>query len=176
MIKRVLTRFSVALALSATALTAAATDITGAGASFPYPIYARWASDYQATTGNQVNYQSIGSGGGVKQIIGKTVDFGATDDPMKGEELTEHNLLQFPTVIGGTVAVVNIDGIKPGELKLTGEDLANIYLGKIKRWNDERLARNNPKVALPDADIIVVHRSDGSGTTFGWTNSLSKVS
>src|SRR5690606_38963408 len=153
-----------------------AADITGAGASFPYPIYARWAADYRAETNNTVNYQSIGSGGGVKQITAKTVDFGATDDPMPGDQLDKTGLLQFPAVIGGIVPVVNLDGVKPGELRLTGELLSDIYLGKIKRWNDPAIVKANPDVKLPDADIVVVHRSDGSGTTFGWTNYLSKVS
>src|SRR5690606_554972 len=170
MFKRVFKQVSVAVALGAVTFAAHATDITGAGASFPYPIYARWAADYKAETGNTVNYQSIGSGGGVKQITAKTVDFGATDDPTQGEELEKNGLLQFPAVIGGTVPVINVAGIEPGQLRLTGEELADIYLGKITKWNDPRLVARNPDVKLPDADIIVVHRSDGSGTTFGWTN------
>ncbi len=176
MFKRVFQQVSVAVALGAAVVSAHATDITGAGASFPYPIYARWAADYKAETGNVVNYQSIGSGGGVKQITAKTVDFGASDDPMKGEDLEKNGLLQFPAVIGGTVPVVNIAGVEPGKLRFTGEELADIFLGKIKKWNDPRLVASNPDVKLPDTDIIVVHRSDGSGTTFGWTNYLSKVS
>lgn len=176
MIKRVLTRIAVATIAGAATFATAASEITGAGASFPYPIYARWAADYAAATGNKVNYQSIGSGGGVKQITSKTVDFGATDDPMQGEDLQKHNLLQFPTVIGGTVPVVNLEGVKPGQLRLRGQELADIFLGKITRWNDERLTRLNPDLNLPNAEIIVVHRSDGSGTTFGWTNYLSKAS
>ncbi len=175
MFKRVFRQASLALALASASLAAHA-DITGAGASFPYPIYARWAADYRAETGNTVNYQSIGSGGGVKQIIAKTVDFGATDDPMPGDDLEKNGLMQFPAVIGGTVAVVNLAGVAPGQLKLTGDLLAQIYMGTIKRWNDPKLAAQNPDVKLPDADIVVVHRSDGSGTTFGWTNYLSKVS
>ena len=153
-----------------------AADVTGAGASFPYPIYAKWASDYKAATNNAVNYQSIGSGGGQQQIIAKTVDFGASDDPMKAADLEKNGLLQFPAVIGGTVAVVNIDGVEPGKLKLSGKVLGDIFLGKIKKWDDNAIKALNPDVKLPSADIIVVHRSDGSGTTFGWTNYLSKVS
>ena len=156
--------------------TAYAQTITGAGASFPYPIYAKWASLYEKESGTKVNYQSIGSGGGQQQIIAKTVNFGASDDPMKAEQLEQHQLLQFPAIIGGTVAVVNLPEFKAGELKLSGSLLADIFLGKIKKWNDEAIAALNPNLNLPDKMIIVVHRSDGSGTTFGWTNYLSKVS
>ncbi|ARP87554.1 phosphate ABC transporter substrate-binding protein PstS [Bordetella genomosp. 9] len=173
---RVFKQISLGIALSAAVFAAHAADVTGAGASFPYPVYAKWASDYKAATGNTVNYQSIGSGGGQQQIIAKTVDFGASDDPMKGEDLEKNGLLQFPAVVGGTVAVVNIDGIKAGELKLSGPVLADIFLGKIKKWNDDKIAALNAGLKLPSSDIIVVHRSDGSGTTFGWTNYLSKVS
>lgn len=176
MFKLVFKQVTVGVALGVAALSAHAADITGAGASFPYPIYAKWASDYKAATGNTVNYQSIGSGGGQKQIIAKTVDFGASDDPMSGEDLAKNGLVQFPAVIGGIVPVVNLQGIQPGQLKFTGALLADIYLGKVKKWNDEAIAKLNPGVTLPAADIIVVHRSDGSGTTFGWTNYLSKVS
>ena len=176
MLKRSLVKLSVALALGVTAFASQAVDITGAGATFPFPIYAKWAADYKAASGKAVNYQSIGSGGGVQQITAKTVDFGATDDPMSGEQLDKIGLLQFPAVIGGTVPVVNVDGVKPGQLKLTGPLVADIYLGKIKRWNDPAIQALNADVKLPAADIIVVHRSDGSGTTFGWTNYLSKVS
>ncbi|MDH2239163.1 phosphate ABC transporter substrate-binding protein PstS [Pigmentiphaga sp. GD03639] len=176
MFKLVFKQVSVGVVLGVAALSAHAADITGAGASFPYPIYAKWASDYKAATGNTVNYQSIGSGGGQKQIIAKTVDFGASDDPMSGEDLAKNGLVQFPAVIGGIVPVVNLQGIQPGQLKFTGALLADIYLGKVKKWNDEAIAKLNPGVNLPAADIIVVHRSDGSGTTFGWTNYLSKVS
>ncbi|NYT60063.1 phosphate ABC transporter substrate-binding protein PstS [Alcaligenaceae bacterium] len=176
MFKRVLLQVSVGFAFGAVALTAQAADITGAGASFPYPIYAKWAAKYHEETGNRVNYQSIGSGGGQQQIIAKTVDFGASDDPMKGDKLNENNLFQFPAIVGGTVPVVNVDGIKPGQLKLSGELLADIFLGKVTKWNDPAIKSLNPDVKLPDASIIVVHRSDGSGTTFGWTNYLSKVS
>ncbi|WP_350557766.1 phosphate ABC transporter substrate-binding protein PstS [Psychrobacter sp. CAL346-MNA-CIBAN-0220] len=150
--------------------------ITGAGASFPQPIYAKWSYDYNAATGGQVNYQSIGSSGGIKQIQSKTVDFGASDAPLTPKELEEAGLIQFPTVIGGVVPVVNIDGIKPGELKLDGETLANIYLGKISNWNDPAIAAMNPDLTLPNASITTVFRSDGSGTTFNFTDYLAKVS
>lgn len=175
MFKRVFKQVSLSVALSAAAFTAHAVDITGAGASFPYPIYAKWASDYKAATNNAVNYQSIGSGGGQQQIKAKTVDFGASDDPLKAEDLEKNNLLQFPAVIGGTVAVVNLDGVKAGQLKLSGQVLGDIFLGKIKKWDDAAIKALNPDVKLPSADIVVVHRSDGSGTTFGFTNYLSKV-
>jgi phosphate transport system substrate-binding protein len=151
-------------------------EITGAGATFPYPIYAKWAEAYKAKTGNSLNYQSIGSGGGIRQIQNKTVDFGASDMPLKPEELDKGGLLQFPTVIGGDVPVVNLPGIKPGDLKLTGPVLADIYLGKIRKWNDPVLTSLNPGLKLPDREVTVVHRSDGSGTTFIWVNYLSKVS
>lgn len=176
MLKRAITKISVGLAFGAFALSAQATNVTGAGASFPYPIYAKWAAAYHKETGKQVNYQSIGSGGGQQQIIAKTVDFGASDDPMSAEALNKDNLLQFPAIIGGTVPVVNIDGIKPGELRLSGKVLADIYLGKITKWDDEAIKTLNPELNLPSNSIVVVHRSDGSGTTFGWTNYLSKVS
>ena len=173
---RVFKQISLGVALSAAVFAVQAADITGAGASFPYPVYAKWASDYKAATGSAVNYQSIGSGGGQQQIIAKTVDFGASDDPMGGADLDKNGLLQFPGVIGGTVAVVNIDGVTAGKLKLSGPVLADIFMGKIKKWDDAQIKAMNPDVKLPSADIIVVHRSDGSGTTFGWTNYLSKVS
>lgn len=176
MLKRVLLQVSVGVAMGAAALTTHAADITGAGASFPYPIYAKWASQYHQETGNRVNYQSIGSGGGQQQIIAKTVDFGASDDPMKGDALAENGLFQFPAIIGGTVPVVNVEGIKPGQLKLSGEIVADIFLSKIKKWDDAAIKELNPDLDLPSKAIIVVHRSDGSGTTFGWTNYLSKVS
>ncbi len=165
-----------AAALGATPLISQAADLTGAGATFPAPIYAKWADAYQKATGNRVNYQSIGSGGGIKQITAKTVDFGASDMPLKPEDLEKNGMMQFPTVIGGVVPVVNIPGIKPGELKFTGQLLADIYLGKITKWNDKAIAELNPKSALPATDIAVVRRADGSGTTFIWTNYLSKVS
>ncbi|QHB17647.1 phosphate ABC transporter substrate-binding protein PstS [Mannheimia pernigra] len=158
------------------AVASHAHTITGAGASFPYPIYAKWAALYEKETGNKVNYQSIGSGGGQQQIIAKTVDFGASDDPMKADLLQQHQLLQFPAIIGGTVLVVNLPGIREGELKLSGDLLAQIYLGKVAKWNDEAIQKLNPNLNLPDKDILVIHRSDGSGTTFGFTNYLSKVS
>ncbi|MCP9761035.1 phosphate ABC transporter substrate-binding protein PstS, partial [Aquitalea sp. S1-19] len=149
---------------------------TGAGATFPYPLYAKWAEAYKAKTGNRVNYQSIGSGGGIKQIESKTVDFGASDMPLKPEELAKKGLVQFPTVIGGVVPVVNLPGIKPGQLKLTGPVLADIYMGKVSKWNDPVIVKLNPGVALPDQKITPVRRSDGSGTTFVFTDYLSKVS
>ncbi len=168
-----------AVAVSSAMLVAAgaqAAEITGAGASFPAPIYAKWADAYQKATGNRVNYQSIGSGGGIKQITAKTVDFGASDMPLTPEKLDAGGLQQFPTVIGGVVPVVNIPGVKPGELKLTGDVLAQIYMGKITSWNDKAIAALNPDVKLPDQAIGVVRRADGSGTTFIFTNYLSKVS
>jgi phosphate transport system substrate-binding protein len=172
--KRFLAVSAVAFGLSSQA--SLAVEITGAGATFPYPIYAKWAEAYKAKTGNSLNYQSIGSGGGIKQIQSKTVDFGASDMPLKPEDLDKSGLLQFPTVIGGDVPVVNLPGIKPGEIKLTGAVLADIYLGKIKKWNAPVIASLNPNAKLPDQEITVVHRSDGSGTTFIWVNYLSKVS
>ncbi len=150
--------------------------ISGAGATFPYPVYAKWAQAYANKTGVKMNYQSIGSGGGIKQIKARTVDFGASDAPLKAEELEKAGLMQFPMIMGGVVPVVNVPGIKPGELKLTPMDVADIYLGKIKRWDDPRLKVNNPGVQLPNSRITVVHRSDGSGTTWIFTNYLSKVS
>src|SRR2546422_931195 len=143
-----------------------AADITGAGATFPYPIYAKWADAYKKATGTGMNYQSIGSGGGIKQIQAKTVDFGASDMPLKPEDLDKDGLTQFPTVVGGDVPVVNVPGVKNGELRLTGPVLADIYLGKVTKWNDAAIARLNPNVKLPGDEITVVHRSDGSGTTF----------
>ena len=156
--------------------TAFAADMTGAGATFPYPIYAKWAESYKAATGNGLNYQSVGSGAGIKQIKAKTVDFGASDMPLKAEELDEAGLMQFPAIMGGVVAVVNVDGVQPGQLKLTGPVLADIYLGKITKWNAQPIAALNPGVKLPDADITVVHRADSSGTSFLWTDYLSKTS
>jgi len=158
------------------ATTASAAEITGAGATFPYPVYAKWADAYQKSTGTRLNYQSIGSGGGIKQITAGTVDFGASDMPLKPEELEKNGLMQFPTVIGGDLPVVNIPGIKPDELKFTGALLADIYLGKVTKWNDPAITALNAGVKLPDQAITVVHRSDGSGTTFIWANYLSKVS
>ncbi len=150
--------------------------ITGAGATFPYPVYSKWAYDYNKVSGVRLNYQSIGSGGGIKQIEAKTVDFGASDAPRKPEELNKFGLIQFPMVMGGVVPVVNIKGIGAGQLKLTPEVLADIYLGKITTWNVPKLAADNPGLTLPAEDITVVHRADGSGTTWIFTNYLSKVS
>ena len=154
----------------------AATTITGAGATFPYPIYGRWAYAYQKQTGVQLNYQSIGSGGGVKQIKARTVDFGASDAPLKPAELEKHGLIQFPMIMGGVVPVVHIQGVGPGQLRLDGATLAAIYLGEVHRWNDPRIQALNPGVTLPDRGITVVHRADGSGTTWIFTNYLTKVS
>jgi len=169
-----------AAALAATTFAlpgiAMAADITGAGATFPYPMYAKWAEVYKKETGVGLNYQSIGSSGGIKQIRAKTVTFGATDAPLKGEELDKDGLVQFPAIIGGTVPVVNLEGFKPGELRVTGPVLADMYLGKITKWNDARLAALNPGKNLPDQAITIVHRADGSGTTFNWTDYLSAVS
>jgi phosphate transport system substrate-binding protein len=170
-------RTAITLAASMVLLPLAnAQDVTGAGASFPAPVYAKWADAYAKATGAHVNYQSVGSGAGIKQITAKTVDFGASDMPLTDDKLKEAGLLQFPTVIGGVVPVVNVPGIAAGQLKLTGEVLADIYLGKIKKWNDAAIAGLNAGVKLPDADITVVRRADGSGTTFLFTNYLSKVS
>lgn len=150
-------------------------EATGAGASFPAPLYSKWAADYNKATGVKINYQSVGSGAGLRQIEAKTVDFGASDAPLKDEDLAKKGLVQFPTVIGGVVPVVNIKGIEPGQLKLSGQVLGDIYLGKITKWNDAAIVALNPGVALPDATIAPVRRADGSGTTFGFTNYLSKV-
>jgi phosphate transport system substrate-binding protein len=173
------TRFLCSISL-ATSLFAAgsafASDITGAGATFPYPIYAKWAEAYKAKTGIGLNYQSIGSGGGIKQIEANTVDFGASDKPLEPADLEKNGLMQFPTVMGGVVPVINVNGIDAGKLKLDGKTLADIYLGKITKWNDPAIAAMNSDVKLPDEDITVVHRSDGSGTSFIFTNYLSKVS
>ena len=152
-----------------------AADVTGAGATFPYPIYAKWAEMYKGATGNSMNYQSVGSGAGIKQIKAKTVDFGASDMPLKAAELDEAGLMQFPAIMGGVVAVVNVEGVNPGQLKLSGPVLADIYLGKITKWNAQPIAALNPGVRLPDADITVVHRADSSGTSFLFTDYLSKV-
>lgn len=159
-----------------TAGAAFATDITGAGATFPYPIYAKWAEAYKAKTGIGMNYQSIGSGGGIKQINAKTVDFGASDMPLKPEVLEKDGLMQFPAVMGGVVPVINVNGIDAGQLKLDGKVLADIFLGKVSKWNDPAIVALNSGAKLPDEAITVVHRSDGSGTSFIFTNYLSKVS
>lgn len=166
------------LALGALALAGAAQagETTGAGSTFVYPILSKWAAEYQAKFGHQVNYQSIGSGGGIAQIRGATVDFGATDMPIKAIDLEKLGLGQFPLVIGGVVPVVNLDGVQAGQLRFSGPVLADIYLGKIKSWNDPAIVKLNPSLTLPNQAISVVHRSDGSGTTFNWVNYLSKVS
>jgi len=164
-----------AVAAIASISVASAEDLTGAGATFPYPIYAKWADAYKKTTGNGLNYQSVGSGAGIKQIKGKTVDFGASDMPLKADELEAAGLIQFPAIMGGLVPVVNLDGIAAGKLKLTGDVIAGIYLGKITKWNAPEIAALNADVKLPATDITVVHRSDGSGSTFLWTDYLSKV-
>ncbi len=156
-------------------LSALAQDVTGAGATFPAPLYAKWASDYHKATGVKINYQSVGSGAGIKQIDAKTVAFGASDMPLKDEELAKKGQIQFPTVIGGVVPVINVKGINPGQLKLSGQVLGDIYLGKITKWNDPAIKALNPGLALPDADIAAVRRADGSGTSFIFTNYLSKV-
>ncbi|MDP9044221.1 MAG: phosphate ABC transporter substrate-binding protein PstS [Pseudomonadota bacterium] len=168
-------RSATALALWGLTTVALAQDVTGAGASFPAPVYAKWADAYNKATGARINYQSVGSGAGLKQIVAKTVDFGASDAPLKDEDLSKDGLVQFPTVIGGVVPVVNIKGVAPGQLKLTGPVLGDIYLGKITKWNDPAIAGLNPGVALPDAAITPVRRADGSGTSFNFTNYLSKV-
>ena len=154
---------------------AQAQDVTGAGATFPAPLYAKWADAYNKATGARLNYQSVGSGAGLNQIRAKTVDFGASDMPLTDEQLAKDGLVQFPTVIGGVVPVVNIKGVSPGQIKLTGQVLGDIYLGKITKWNDAALASLNPGLPLPDAAISVVRRADGSGTSFIFTNYLSKV-
>ncbi len=162
--------------VAATTTAAFAADITGAGATFPFPIYSKWADAYKKETGNGLNYQSIGSGGGIKQIQAKTVTFGASDAPLKAEQLEKDGLAQWPMVMGAIVPVVNLEGVKPGELVFDGETLANIYLGKITKWDDAAIKKLNPNVKLPSDAITVVRRSDGSGTTFNFTNYLSKAS
>lgn len=169
------TALALAAALCASA-TASAADVTGAGASFIYPVMTQWSADYAKATGNRVNYQSIGSGGGIAQIKAATVDFGSSDAPLKPEELAQHGLAQFPSVIGGVVPVLNVPGIAAGAMKLDGDVLADIFLGRIGKWNDPRIAASNSGLALPDLKITIVHRSDGSGTTFNFVNYLSKVS
>src|ERR1700712_5593421 len=167
---------SLAAAMCLGAFAAHAADaVTGAGASFPAPIYSKWAEAYNKATGNQINYQSVGSGAGIKQIKEKTVDFGASDMPLTDDELGKAGLVQFPTVIGGVVPVIHVERVKPGQLKLTGAVLADIYLGKVAKWNDAAITALNPGVTLPDATIATVHRADGSGTSFIFTNYLSKV-
>ncbi|HEY0441166.1 MAG TPA: phosphate ABC transporter substrate-binding protein PstS [Xanthobacteraceae bacterium] len=163
-------------ALAASTLAAPAADISGAGATFPYPLYAKWADIYKKETGVGLNYQSIGSGGGIKQIQAKTVTFGASDMPLKPQDLDKAGLVQFPMVMGGVVPVINVDGIAPGSLVLDGPTVAKIFLGDIKKWDDPAIAKLNPNIKLPSQPIAVVHRSDGSGTTFIFTDYLSKVS
>jgi len=172
MFKKIIAGAAAALVMT----TSFAADMTGAGATFPYPIYAKWAEGYKAATGNGLNYQSVGSGAGIKQIKAKTVDFGASDMPLKADELEKEGLMQFPAIMGGVVAVVNVEGVTPGQLKMTGPVLADIYLGKITKWNAAPIAALNPGVKLPDSDITVVHRADSSGTSFLWTDFLSKTS
>ena len=164
-----------ALGLSVVAATTFAAEITGAGATFPYPVYAKWAEAYKAKTGVSMNYQSIGSSGGIKQIKAKTVDFGATDNPVSFDDLEKDGMVQFPAIIGGIVAVINVEGVKPGQLKLTGDLLAELFSGGIAKWSDKRIADLNPGVTLPDAPVTVVHRADGSGTTAVFTDYLAKV-
>ena len=176
MFKRVLLKVSVGIAFGAASLAAQAADITGAGASFPYPIYAKWADTYKKETGVGLNYQSIGSGGGIKQIKAKTVTFGATDAPLPGKDLDASGLAQFPMVMGAIVPVVNLDGIKPGELTLDGATLAKIYMGQIKSWDDAAIAKLNPNTKLPKQAIVPVRRSDGSGTTFNFAYYLADIS
>jgi phosphate transport system substrate-binding protein len=168
--------FVAGLAAAILSAPASAADITGAGATFPFPVYSKWAEAYKKETNIGLNYQSIGSGGGIRQIKAKTVDFGATDAPLKGDDLDKSGLVQFPTVLGGVVPVVNIPGLKTGELKLTGDIIADIYRGQVKKWNDPRIAQINQGVTLPDANITPVYRSDGSGTTSIFTDYLSNVS
>lgn len=169
-------KLSMVAASALVCASVSAADITGAGATFPYPIYAKWAEAYKAKTGISLNYQAIGSGGGIKQIKAKTVDFGASDEPLKAEDLKASGLVQFPAILGGVVPVVNLEGIKAGQLKMSGDVLADIYLGKITKWNDSKITAMNPGISLPASSITVVHRADGSGTSFLWTDYLSKVS
>ena len=175
--KRAFIKSVAAAAMATLAMGSAfAAEITGAGASFPYPVYVKWAEGYKAATGNSLNYQSIGSSGGIRQIRAKTVTFGATDAPMSGDDLEKDGLVQFPMIIGGTVPVLNLDGFKPGELRITGPVLAEMFMGKISNFNDPKIAALNPGKKLPDQAITVVHRADGSGTTFNFTDYLTAVS
>ena len=166
----------IASILASISITVSAADITGAGATFPYPIYAKWAEAYSKETGVKLNYQSIGSSGGIRQINNKTVTFGATDAPVKGEDLDKLNQIQFPAIIGGTVPIINLDGFKAGELRITGPVLAEVFMGDILKWNDPKLQALNPGKKLPDTNLTVVHRADGSGTTFNWTDYLTTIS
>lgn len=175
--KRSLLKTVAAAALATMAMAPAfAADITGAGATFPFPVYAKWAEAYKAATGTGLNYQSIGSSGGLKQIRAKTVTFGASDAPVKGEDLDKDGMIQFPAIVGGTVPVLNLEGFKPGELRVTGPVLAEMFMGKITKWNDPKLVALNPGKKLPEENITVVHRADGSGTTFNFTDYLTAVS
>jgi phosphate transport system substrate-binding protein len=169
-------RFLAAITGLGITLAAQAAEITGAGATFPYPIYAKWAEAYNKATGNTLNYQSIGSSGGIRQINNKTVTFGASDAPVKGEDLDKNGQIQFPAIIGGTVPIINLDGFKPGELRITGPVMAEMFMGTITKWNDPKFQQLNPGKKLPDQSITVVHRADGSGTTFNWTDYLSEIS
>jgi phosphate transport system substrate-binding protein len=175
-LKKVLTVATLSISAASFAPIAIAADITGAGATFPFPIYAKWAEAYKARTGNGMNYQSIGSSGGIKQIKAKTVDFGATDNPVKFEDLEKDGMVQFPAIIGGVVPIVNVQGLKPNQLKLDGVVLADIFQGTITNWNDKRIALLNPGLNIPAGEITVVHRADGSGTTAIFTDYLAKVS
>ncbi|KTF32180.1 phosphate ABC transporter substrate-binding protein PstS, partial [Xanthomonas translucens] len=170
MILSLKSRVAAAAVVASFVFAANAADVTGAGASFIYPVMSKWSADYNTATGKKVNYQSIGSGGGIAQIKAATVDFGSSDAPLKPDELAASGLAQFPSVIGGVVPVVNVQGIAPGALKLDGKTLADIFLGKVKTWNDPAIVALNPGAKLPDAKITVVHRSDGSGTSFNFTN------
>jgi len=174
--KTILRAALVAAVAASSSVAVSAADISGAGATFPYPIYAKWADAYKKETGNGLNYQSIGSGGGIKQIKAKTVTFGASDAPLKADELQKDGLAQWPMVMGGIVPVINLEGVKPGDLALDGATLAKIFMGEIKNWDDAAIKALNPNAKLPSSAIAVVHRSDGSGTTFNFTNYLSKVS
>ena len=165
-----------AILLTAISISASAQTITGAGATFPYPIYSKWSELYNRETGVALNYQSIGSSGGIRQIDAKTVTFGATDAPVAGDKLDKNGQVQFPAIIGGTVPIVNLDGFRPGELRITGPVMAEVFLGEINKWNDPKLAALNPGKKLPDLEITIVHRADGSGTTFNWTDYLSSTS
>ena len=176
MMRKCLPQVFLAAATLAFGVSAQAVDVTGAGATFPYPIYAKWAEAYKAKTGVSMNYQSIGSGGGIAQIKAKTVDFGASDMPLKPEDLQAAGLMQFPAIIGGVVPIINLEGVAPGAMRLTGPVLADLYLGKIKTWNDKAITELNPGLKLPADPITIVRRSDGSGTSFIWTDYLSKVS
>ena len=165
-----------AFILAIATFSASAQTITGAGATFPYPIYSKWSELYNKETGVALNYQSIGSSGGIRQIDARTVTFGATDAPVTGDKLDKNGQVQFPAIIGGTVPIVNLDGFRPGELRITGPVMAEVFLGEIAKWNDPKLAALNPGKKLPDLEITVVHRADGSGTTFNWTDYLSSIS